>query len=103
MGNNIRSTIQFEANVSKYDPELFYTLKPGKGRYESFEFDIPLYINSKGLRDDEKSLMKPKIIFLGDSFTMGWGVGQEESFSSVFEKKTRLNTLKCWYLFLWHS
>lgn len=93
MGNNIRSTIQFEDNISKYDTELFYTLKPGKGKFESFEFDIPLYINSKGLRDDEKSLMKPKIIFLGDSFTMGWGVGQEESFSSVFEKKTRLNTL----------
>jgi len=93
LGNNIRPTIQFEANISKFDPEVFYTLKPGKSRFESFEFDIPLFVNTKGLRDDEKSLNKPKVIFLGDSFTMGWGVNQEESFASVFEKKTQINTL----------
>jgi len=49
------------------------------------EFDCEFRINSLGLRDDEIALTKSpgtkRILMLGDSMTVGWGVEQEECFA----------------------
>jgi lysophospholipase L1-like esterase len=49
------------------------------------EFDCEFRINSSGLRDDEVASPKPagvkRILMLGDSMTVGWGVEQSESFA----------------------
>lgn len=49
------------------------------------EFDCEFRINSLGLRDDEvaptKSPGTKRILMLGDSMTVGWGVEQEECFA----------------------
>ncbi len=56
------------------------------GRYETTEFNVPYDINSWGLRDKEFPREKPKgtkrILMLGDSFTEGDGVREEETFSA---------------------
>ena len=88
------SLIQFDRQFSEYDPQLFYKLKD----QESFihanpEFSNDYKTNSRGFRDDEASLHKPSIIFLGDSYTMGWGSDQNDTYASVVEKTTGLKGL----------
>lgn len=90
---NNRSMIQFQEESARYDTELFYTLRPGQSGFKSFEFNTAYDVNELGVRDDASSLQQPAVIFLGDSFTMGWGVEQGESFPAVFEKKSGLKCL----------
>ena len=85
--------IQEDPKCSKYDDSLFYTLRPGQCRYKGMAFDTLYNINSQGLRDNEESLNKPEIIVLGDSYAMGWGVEQDETFADLIEKSTGLKTL----------
>lgn len=57
-----------------------------QGKY----YGVTINTNSLGLRDYEYSLTKPinkkRIIFLGDSFTLGWGVPLEATFSKQLER-----------------
>lgn len=76
-----------------YDSRLFYRLKPGSCRFRNWEFDVTYHVNSQGLRDDEASLVSPQVISLGDSFSVGWGVEQEENFPSLLERRVGLRTL----------
>jgi hypothetical protein len=88
-----RPLIQFEDACARYDSTLFYTLKPGKASFSSYEFENQYLINSAGFRDIETDLHHPEVLFLGDSFTMGWGIDQEKTFAQVFENQTKLKTL----------
>jgi len=90
---HLRSTIQMEPECAVYDPELFYTLKPGQSTFRNLEFETTVLVNSKGTRDDEESLLNPEIILLGDSFTMGWGVDQDSTFEKRLEKSLRTKVL----------
>ncbi len=62
----------------------------------SAEWDISVKMNADGLRDDE---IKPKenydyrILMLGDSFTIGWGIDQGQTFSDLLEQKFNQNQL----------
>lgn len=76
-----------------YDKELFYTLKPGQFVFENREFSTDYLVNSMGLRDDETSLDHPKIVMLGDSYGMGWGVDQNESYASLVESELGITVL----------
>jgi lysophospholipase L1-like esterase len=88
-----RTTPQGEPGLARYDPELVYTLRPGVARFANREFDTQLAVNSRGLRDDEASLVAPEVIVLGDSFAMGWGVAEEESFPALIERESGLRVL----------
>lgn len=55
-------------------------------------FKIPAYrveTNSMGARDDEFNIAtnQSKIVFIGDSFTYGWGVNKSERYTEIAEKK----------------
>lgn len=77
-----------------HDSTLIYTYRPNAECLQhNFEFSDSIYINEAGLRDDNASLTAPDIICLGDSYTMGWGVGQEESFPELLEKRTGFKVL----------
>lgn len=88
-----RKIIQFSPECARHDAELGYTLKPGTCILSATEFSNRYHINSCGLRDDEKSLNKPNIIVVGDSYAMGWGVNQAETFAEILEKQSGLNVL----------
>ena len=75
------------------DPVLGYRLRQGRVRFANREYDTELQVNSAGLRDDEASLQAPDLVVLGDSFAMGWGVAQEESFPQRLEALTGLKVL----------
>jgi lysophospholipase L1-like esterase len=87
--------IQMNPQCALYDSNLFYTLKPGAFQFVNREFSNEFRVNHLGFRDDEESLNAPKAIVLGDSYTMGWGVDQNETFTQILEEKlgyTVLNT-----------
>jgi hypothetical protein len=90
---HLRSTIQMEPTCAVYDTGLFYTLRPGKCTFENVEFNIDLNINKQGVRDDVGSLDTPEVIFLGDSFTMGWGIPQDSTFENLVGKALGKKTL----------
>jgi hypothetical protein len=69
------------------DPFTGYRLKPlGVGSYQN---GIPAIANSHGHRDDEVTLNKKpgtyRILVIGDSFTVGANVMQEEAYPQVLE------------------
>jgi lysophospholipase L1-like esterase len=82
-----RKIIQFEPAFARYDPGLFYTLRPGQFTFANREFRTEYRVNSLGVRDDEDSLHGPDIVVLGDSYAMGWGVEQDETFPKVLGRK----------------
>ncbi len=79
--------IQFEPDCAQYDPEFFYRLRPGTCVFSNAEFETEFRINSFGVRDDEASLTAPEVILLGDSYAMGWGVEQDETFGALLEQR----------------
>jgi lysophospholipase L1-like esterase len=88
-----RHTIQVMPECAIYDPTLTYTLRPGRCIFANREFSNEFAINSLGVRDDEASLTAPRIVVLGDSIAMGWGVDQDAAFPSVIERLTGQRTL----------
>lgn len=92
IGSDMGSVQYFETG-SHYDKELFYTFEPGKFTFKHIDFENEYSINSKGARDNEESLNNPEIVFIGDSFTTGIGVNQNETFSSRVGKTLQKNTL----------
>jgi lysophospholipase L1-like esterase len=89
---NDRSIIQV-TGCAEYNPELFYILKPGTCQFKNREFEVQLVTNKDGLRDGENAVNNSSIVALGDSYTLGWGVGQEEAFPQVLERLTRSGVL----------
>ena len=88
-----RDVPMYNPKLGKYDEELFYTLKQGNEIFENWEFSDSFFINSLGVRDDEESINQPEIVCLGDSFTMGWGVSQNNTFAELIESKMKVKTL----------
>jgi len=91
LGMAIFHPIPFSIETSMYfvaDPYTGYRLKPGGvGHYQ---MDIPAIANSHGHRDVEVPLKKPpgvlRILVLGDSFTVGANVRQEEAYPKALER-----------------
>lgn len=92
----IRPVISFDPTLSRYDQALFYTMKPNvRFRQHGPEFSVVMKTNSAGLRDDEDSLKNYDAVLLGDSFALGWGVGDDELFAAHVERMTGLKLLNC--------
>ena len=88
-----RKIMQFQEGCGCYHPDLGYTLKPGKFVFTEKEFSNSYFINSLGVRDTEEALIDPEIVIIGDSFALGWGVEQNETFAKLLEQKTKLKLL----------
>lgn len=80
--------VQYLPECSQYDPELTYTLRPGRCRFQSRYFNTWIEANRLGTRDDERSLSGPEVIVIGDSESMGWGVEQNELYSEIIEHES---------------
>ena len=88
-----RELIQASAHSARYDPELFYTLRPGTFRFVGREFDVEFHVNHLGLRDDEADLAAPDVVVLGDSYAMGWGVAASETLAARVQAASGLKVL----------
>jgi lysophospholipase L1-like esterase len=70
------------------NPDLSFAHVPNSS---AFLMGVPFAINSRGLRDREYSLEKPadvyRIVMLGDSTTVGWGVPAEQTVAKILERR----------------
>jgi hypothetical protein len=77
--------------VWQYDPELGWSQKPDTSTTIKYpQFEISVQTNSIGLRDKEypfERTDKKRILFLGDSYTWGFGVEYEERFTEILESR----------------
>lgn len=89
--NGFRNIWQANPDCVKFDKSLIYIPKIGSCNFKNAEFDTILNFEKFG-RKSEKDLpflknKKNGIAILGDSHTMGWGVNDEETFSSLLQNK----------------
>jgi hypothetical protein len=89
------NSIQYLPECARFDPLLGYTLKPGACLFSDYEFSTPYTINSLGVRDTEEALNSPQVVVVGDSYAMGWGAQQDETFAKIIEARTGLTVLNC--------
>ena len=86
--------LQFDSRYAVYDKALYYTLKPDTAfTFQNIEFTDVYRTNRLGLRDADSVLSEPVVACLGDSYTMGWGVGQEQSFPARLGAMTGLRVV----------
>ena len=84
---------QYESQCSQYDSSLFYSMKPsGRFVFSNREYADSFYTDVNGFRDQRREFM-PDIICLGDSYTMGYGVGQDHTIPANIERLTGLKAL----------
>lgn len=58
------------------------------------EYDVEIATNSLGLRDDEPvAKVGPRVLLLGDSFAMGYGVERGELFADLLEKRLHADVI----------
>lgn len=75
------------------DPQLEFRLKPNFcGKQVATEFQVSVRTNSSGFRNNQEFRReKPpgtfRILGLGDSFTFGWGVEENQTYLSVLARK----------------
>jgi len=70
------------------NPKLSFAHRPSR---DAFLMGVDVRINSQGLRDYEYALQKPpgvyRIMLLGDSTTLGWGVPLNETAAKTLERE----------------
>jgi len=79
------------AGFHQFDADLGWIQIPN---YEAFlrgkDFNVTIRSNSYGFRDTEYQISRQagvkRVIVLGDSYTWGWGVEQEETFCEIAER-----------------
>lgn len=83
----VRYYDRYERNDIVYEPCTIYDsivghrIIPGlRFVYGNIEYRNQYAVNSESLRDGENELFGPTTIFLGDTYTMGCGVEQEQTF-----------------------
>lgn len=89
-----RSIWQAQSGCIEFDEVLFYKPRPGKCVFHNIEYSTVLTFDTHGFRqtsspvrlDDERAT-RGRIVVLGDSQAMGWGVQDEETFGSVLAKE----------------
>jgi lysophospholipase L1-like esterase len=88
-----RGMVQLLPECARWDPDLGYTLRPGRCTFANTEFRTTLLVNRLGARDSEEALTAPEVVVLGDSFALGWGVSGDETFAARLGNMTGLRVL----------
>lgn len=69
-----------------FDRELLYRPRPGACIFENAEFRTTMHFDSGGARLTPSATIdhaQPRLVIVGDSHAMGWGVEDHETFASV--------------------
>jgi len=80
------AAVHINPDTGVFDSQLGYRIRPRIDiPFATPFFSTSIRTNSEGFRDDESSLENPDFLFLGDSFTLAWGVEESEGVCSQFE------------------
>ncbi len=82
------------AGFHQFDADVGWTQIPNhEAFFRGKDFNVRIRSNSYGFRDTEYQLSRhagmKRVIVLGDSYTWGWGVEQEEIFCEVAEREMK--------------
>lgn len=85
-----RTIWQSRHECVEFDADTLYRPRPGNCRFSNAEFDTSMHFDALGIRvtavpqmaASEYTSDKPRIIVLGDSQAMGWGVEDNDTFAS---------------------
>ena len=86
-----RNIWQFDTNCAQPDNELIYKPREGACHFTNLEFDTTLHFDANGRAvpaREQADLTRAGIAVLGDSYGMGWGVEDEETFANVLQQST---------------
>ncbi|MFN4762619.1 SGNH/GDSL hydrolase family protein [Gillisia sp. Q332] len=75
---------KYAKELKTQDPVLGHVHKKNK---ESTLQNIEIKLNSLGMRSPEPNPDKKKILFIGSSISLGWGIENEESFAEILNTK----------------
>lgn len=81
---------QYDLNCVALDNELIYRPREGACNFANLEFDTTLNFDARGRRvpaRDQADASLPGIAVLGDSYAMGWGVEDAETFANVMQTR----------------
>ncbi len=86
---------QEKSECVNFDRDLIYVPSFNNCVFENIEFKTTLKFDRFGRKNDNnfEEETNKKIAMLGDSETMGWGVNNNETFSSIIEKNLKVRTL----------
>ena len=85
-----RNIWQYEEECRLLDKDLIYKPKIGKCDFNNLEFETYLSFNKNGrINKNYFNKKLPSIAVLGDSYAMGWGVNDENTFSAMLQKLTQ--------------
>jgi hypothetical protein len=83
-------------SLHQSDPELGWVGRPNlRRRFHRGEFDVLVEHSAEGFRrpdPEPPAAAKRAVLFLGDSFTWGWGVGQGELFTDWLQRRLAPDT-----------
>jgi len=82
-----RNIWQMQRDCVALDERLIYIPKIGECRFRNPEFDTTLHFEETGRHRNRTPSFKSEIgiVVLGDSFAMGWGVNDHESFANIIQ------------------
>jgi hypothetical protein len=89
---SINNSSAGDPGLLRYHPRLGWTLTPSwQGRHQHHDFDVHYNINKYGFRgdfpEDLKSKSKVRIAVVGDSFSFGLGVNNEDVFTAQLNQR----------------
>lgn len=82
--------------LGHYDKDIGFIHVPNESSYLTRNcFEFRMYYNKYGFRDQERKLksQKHRVLFLGDSFTEGYGVNRSQRFSNLLDSMTTVECL----------
>src|SRR5690606_31285854 len=77
----IETSDRLDRGLTLYDPNLGWALAPGwRGRHRHHDYDVGYSTNALAFRGAAEAARAPAALWLGDSFTFGFGVDDGETF-----------------------
>jgi len=83
----IREIWQSKEDCIDYDQELIFVPKKTSCDFKNIEFETTLKFDDFGRFSNHPPNDNNGIVVLGDSHAMGWGVNDDDTFSSILENK----------------
>jgi len=78
---------------TQFDPELVYIPRPGQSKFQAAEFDVELTFGPDTTRVQPHPGGGAMVVVAGDSYAMGWGVRDDQTYSSLLATRYGWNTV----------
>jgi len=83
----INSSEQMDPGMILYDAQLGWKLKPyWSGKHHHYDYDVTYNINKDGFRGYDTRVEGIEYAVVGDSFSFGLGVNDDETFTALLNK-----------------